>query len=109
MLDVISLWPFAMLGALALLGLRVKPTTYLLGAVVLVPVVAMFILAEFKESLGDVRYLSTIVPVLLLLIARAATLLVSRPRALTVVVNVVVAVMAVALFDQQFSSANPRR
>jgi uncharacterized membrane protein len=109
MSDVISLWPFAMLGALALLGLRVKPTTYLLGAVVLVPVVAMFILAEFKGSLGDVRYLSTIVPVLLLLIARAATRLVSRPRALTVVVVAVVAVMAVALFDQQFSSANPRR
>jgi uncharacterized membrane protein len=109
MSDVISLWPFAMLGALALLGLRVKPVTYLLGTMVLVPVVAMFILAEFKESLGDVRYLATIVPLLLLLIARAATRLVTRPRALTVVVVVVVAVMAVALVNQQFSSANPRR
>jgi len=109
MSEVNSFWPLAMLGALALLGRRSKPVTYLLVAMVAVPVTLMFVLAGFKGSLGDVRYLSTTVPVLLLLMARAGTVLATSRRALNVVVVGVVAVMAVGLFDQQFSSSNPRR
>ena len=106
---VIAIWPIGVLGALVLLGRRSRPVTYLLVAVVVVPVIAMFVLGEFKESLADVRYLSTTVPVVLLIIARTVTSLASSKRALTLVVVAVVAVMSVALFNQQFSSANPRR
>lgn len=109
MSHVVSLWPLGMLAALVLLGRHCKPVTYLLVAIVVVPVAAMFVLGDLVASLADVRYLSTIVPVLLLLIARAITSLAITKRALTVVIVVVVAVMAVALFNQQFSSSNPRR
>ena len=61
-------WP-----VVALLGRHCKPVTYLLVVMVVVPVVAMFVLGDLKESLADVRYQSTIVPVLLLLIARTVT------------------------------------
>jgi uncharacterized membrane protein len=105
----IAIWPIGVLGALVLLGRRSRPVTYLLVAVVVVPVIAMFILGEFKASLADVRYLSTTVPVLLLMIARAVTSLASSKRTLTIAVVAVVAVMSVALFNQQFSSSNPRR
>ncbi|HEX3979672.1 MAG TPA: glycosyltransferase family 39 protein, partial [Acidimicrobiales bacterium] len=109
MSDVISLWPFIMLGALAMLGRRATSVTYLFAAAVAVPVGVMFVLGQFQSSLGDVRYVSTIVPVLFLLIARGITGVARKNVALTAVVVAIVAVMAVALFDQQFSSSNPRR
>ncbi len=109
MSDVISLWPFIMLAGLALLGRRSTWVTYLFMAAVAVPVAAMFVLAQFQSTLGDVRYLSTIVPIVLLLIARGVTSVAKKNAALTIVVLAIVGVMAVALFDQQFSSSNPRR
>jgi hypothetical protein len=107
--DVSSFWPFGMLAGLALLGRRAKPVTYLLFALVLVPVAAMFLVGEFKTSLFDIRYMSTAIPVLLVLIARTTTVVATGKRVVTVVVVGLVAVMLVALFDQQFSSANPYR
>ncbi len=106
---VVAIWPIGVLGALLLLGRRCRPVTYLLVAVVVVPVIAMFVLGEFKASLADVRYLSTTVPVVLLMIARTVTTLVSSKRVLTLVMVALVAVMSVALFNQQFASSNPRR
>ena len=105
----IALWPLGVLGALVLLGRRSRPVTYLMLAVVVVPVLAMFVLGEYKESLVDVRYISTTVPVVLLIIARVVTSLATSKRTLTVVVVAAVAVMSVSLFNQQFSSSNPRR
>ena len=52
MSDVISLWPFVMLAGLALLGRRAKPVTYLFCRGGAVPVAAMFVLGQFKSSLG---------------------------------------------------------
>jgi uncharacterized membrane protein len=109
MSDVISLWPFIMLVGLALLGRRSTWVTYLFMAAVAVPVGAMFVLGHFQSTLADVRYLSTIVPVVLLLVARGVTSVAKKNVALTLVVIAIVGVMAVALFDQQFSSSNPRR
>ncbi len=109
MSDVISLWPFIMLGALAVLGRRATPFTYLLVAAVAVPVGAMSVLGHFDSTLADIRYVSTTVPVLLVLIARGVTAVARKNLALTAVVVAIVALMAVALFDQQFSSSNPRR
>ena len=109
MSDLVSLWPLGMLAALVLLGRRCKPVSYLLVAMVVVPVAAMFVLGDLKESLADVRYQSTIVPILVLLVARAITSLATSERALAVVIVVVAAVLSVALFNQQFSSSNPRR
>ena len=85
MSDLVSLWPFGMLAALVVLGRRCKPVSYLLVVLVVVPVAAMFVLGDLKQSLADVRYQSTIVPVLLLLIARAVTSLATSKRALGVV------------------------
>jgi uncharacterized membrane protein len=107
--DISSFWPLAMLSGLALLGRRAGSVSYLLLVVVVVPFVGMFVLAEFKESLGDVRYLSTTVPVLLLLLARGLTALVTGRRLLAVVVGALIGVLVVGLADQQFSAANPRR
>jgi len=109
MLVLSALWPFGILGAMAVLGRRSTPTTYLLCALAVVPMFAMFALGHVKESLFDIRYMATIVPVILVLAARVITAVARRPRALFVVVLLVVAVLCVALFDQQFSSANPRR
>lgn len=109
MSHVVSLWPFGILAALLVLGRRCKPVSYLLVAMVVVPVTAMFVLGDLKESLADVRYQSTVVPILLLLIARGITAVVTSERLLVIVITVLVAVMSLALFNQQFSSANPRR
>jgi uncharacterized membrane protein len=106
---VIASWPIGVLGALVLLGRHCRPVTYLLIAMIAVPIIAMFALGNFKESLADVRYLSTTVPLVLLVIARAATSLASSKRALTIVMVAVVSVLCFALVNQQFYSANPRR
>ena len=107
--DISSFWPFAMLVGLALLGRRAKSVSYLLLVLVLVPLIGMFVLSEFKVSLGDVRYLSTTVPILLLLLARGITSLATGRRLLAASVGAMAAVMVIALADQQLSSTNPRR
>ena len=75
--------------------------------VVVIPFIGMFVLAEFKGSLGDVRYLSTTVPVLLLLLARGVTTLATGRRLFAVVLGALVGVLVIALVDQQFSAQIP--
>ena len=60
-----------MLFALVMLGRRHQRATTLLLLAVLGPGVALFALGLVKRDLFDIRYLSTIVPVLFVLLARA--------------------------------------
>jgi 4-amino-4-deoxy-L-arabinose transferase-like glycosyltransferase len=106
---LVALWPIGMLIALGALGRRPKPVTFLFMAAVLFPLTGMFLLGLAKSNLFEIRYMSTIVCVLFLLTARAITGVATSRRAVTVATGAVVVVMLIGLFDQQFSSSNPRR
>jgi hypothetical protein len=74
MAQIVALWPLGMLLLLLLLGGRGRePTTRSLLALVAVPVGALFLLVSFRsdllggQSLFEVRYFASIVPMLLLL------------------------------------------
>jgi uncharacterized membrane protein len=103
-----ALWPLGMVGALALLGRRVARETQLLVLLVVVPVGALFLVGTRRPDLFELRYVAAVVPVLALLLARATTALTMRPAAARVVAGCVVAVLLVALADQQLNGANPR-
>jgi hypothetical protein len=110
-----SLWPLGMLFAHVLLGSQPRGITYVLLAGVLVPGLLLFALGSIEgSSLGifdlatNVRYLSTTVPLLFVLIARAVTgLLNSRKFAMFVACTLLVSLGA-ALIDQQYDGSNPR-
>ena len=103
-----SLWPIGMLFALVLLGRRHRTVTTLLVLCVVGPGVALFGLGLVKRNLFDIRYLSTVVPILFVLIAR---LLSAVPRRTVVVVafaSILLASLGAGLVDQQYNGANPR-
>ncbi len=106
---LVALWPLGMLLSLVLLGRRAKPVSYLLCGAVLVPVVMMFLLGLEKQELFDIRYMSTIVPILFILAARVITGVANSRRAVTVATVALVMVLLVALVDEQYASPNPRR
>ena len=103
-----ALWPLGMLFALVLLGRRHQRMTTLLVAAVLIPGVVMFVLGTVKRNLFDIRYLSTAVPVLFVLIARMVTGISRRTATLVAGTTLVIATMLVGLIDQQYNGTNPR-
>ena len=105
---IAALWPLGMLVALGLMGRRRQPVTTMLVAAVLVPGVALFCLGLVKRDLFDIRYLSTTVPPLFILLARSVTGVVRSVRALVIVSVVLIASLGVGLADQQLNGSNPR-
>ncbi len=103
-----ALWPLGMLLALGLLGSRRQPVTTLLVLAVVIPVVGMLALGLVKPALFDVRYLSTIVPILVVLIGRGLTGFVRSDKLLRIGLAVLVVLMLGALADQQLNGQNPR-
>ncbi|MGH8995787.1 MAG: glycosyltransferase family 39 protein, partial [Acidimicrobiales bacterium] len=103
-----ALWPLGMLVALALLGSRRQPVTTLMVLAVAVPVLGMFALGLVKPALFDVRYLSTIVPVLVVLVGRGLSGFIASPRLLRIGLAATLLVMVGALGDQQLNGTNPR-
>jgi uncharacterized membrane protein len=103
-----ALWPLGMLFALVLLGRRHQRVTTLLVAAVLIPGLVMFALGTVKRNLFDIRYLSTAVPVLFVLIARMVTGISRRTATLAAGTGLVIATMLVGLIDQQYNGTNPR-
>ena len=103
-----ALWPAGMLLALVALGRRRQPVTTLLLAAVLVPGLALFGLGLVKRNLFDIRYLSTAVPVLFVLLARLVTGTLRSVRLVCLATVVLVASLGAALVDQQLNGSNPR-
>src|SRR5690606_28942961 len=64
-----ALWPLAMLGALLLLGRRLRTSTGLVLAVALVPGLVLFAVAHTKRDLFELRYFVLAAPLLLLVVA----------------------------------------
>ncbi|MFZ0251167.1 MAG: glycosyltransferase family 39 protein [Acidimicrobiales bacterium] len=108
MMLLAALWPLGMLFALVMLGRRHQRATTLLVLAVLGPGVALFALGLVKRDLFDIRYLSTTVPVLFVLLARLLTAIPRRTLALAGVTTLVLMSLAAGLIDQQYNGANPR-
>ena len=103
-----AMWPLGMLFALVLLGRRHQRMTTLFIAAVVIPGVVMFALGTVKRNLFDIRYLSTTVPVLFILIARMVTGISRRTAVVVAGVSLVIATLLVGLIDQQYNGTNPR-
>jgi len=103
-----ALWPFGIVVALALLGRRLAVWTRRLLLLVAVPMGLLFLLGLRRPDLFELRYVAAVVPMLSLLLGRAITAMVSRPRLVRVAATALVALLLVSLADQQFNGANPR-
>ena len=109
MAAVTALWPLGMLLALLLLGRGRSPRTLLVAACALVPAGALFVLGEAKPFLFEIRYFSGAVPLLLVLMARAATAWTAGRRVVGgAVVAALLASLSLAAADQQVNRSNPR-
>jgi hypothetical protein len=103
-----ALWPLLMLLALALLGRGRSRPTVLIAASAAVPAAALFALGQLKPFVFEVRYFIGAVPLVLLLLGRAATSWSPRRATRAVAVGATLAVLAAGLLDQQFNGSNPR-
>ena len=103
-----ALWPLAMLGALLMLGRRSQPRSRYVLACALLPALAMMAIGFAKPFLFEVRYFAATAPLLLVLLARAATGWARRGAATLAVGVVLVGGMGVATADQQLNGSNPR-
>jgi hypothetical protein len=91
-----------------MLGRHHTRVTTLLLAAVLGPGVAMFALGTVKPALFDIRYLSTAVPVLTVLIARVISAVPRRTLMVGLAGTLFMASLVFGLEDQQYNGANPR-
>jgi hypothetical protein len=97
-----------MLAALLLLGRGRRPLSMLVLACVVLPAGALFAVGYVKPFLFEIRYFAGAVPLLVLLLARAATGW-TRGTVLTALVSaVILGTFAVAFADQQLNRSNPR-
>ena len=101
-------WPLGMLATLLMLGRRRQPVTTLLVAAILIPGLAMFGLGLVKRDLFDIRYLSTTVPPLFVLLARSVTGLARSTKMLVAGSVILIASLVGGLVDQQTNGSNPR-
>jgi uncharacterized membrane protein/O-antigen/teichoic acid export membrane protein len=108
MMQLTAFWPLLMLLVLVLLGRGRSNRTVLLGALVVVPLAALFVVGTEKRDLFELRYFSGAVPIALLLLARLVTML-ARARHVLVAASVLATMtLAAGLVDQQLNGANPR-
>lgn len=108
MTSLAAMWPLLLLLVLTLLGRGRSSRTLLVVAAAGVPAVALFALGQLKPFVFEARYFIGAVPLVLLLVARAATSWSPR-RATQIAVGVLAtALLAGALADQQLNGDNPR-
>jgi hypothetical protein len=108
MAGLTALWPLAMLGALMMLGRRSQPRSRYVLACALAPALAMMAIGFLKPFLFEVRYFAATAPLLLVLLARAATGWARRGVMTLAISAILVAGMGVAAADQQLNGSNPR-
>jgi hypothetical protein len=104
-----AVWPLLMLATLLLIGRGVSRCSALLLACTAGPVLALLVLGLRSPDVFDVRYFVAVVPMLLVLVARAVR---TWPRSVvgrTLATTATAAVLAAALVDQQTNPDNPRR
>ncbi|MHB8295937.1 MAG: glycosyltransferase family 39 protein [Acidimicrobiales bacterium] len=109
MAELGALWPLGLLLGLIALGRRHNHDTKLLLASIAGPFLLVSGLALLKPSLMDVRYLSGVVPLFTILIARMVTATTTRRLALGAVTSVVMVSLVAGLVDQQVNGSNPMR
>jgi O-antigen/teichoic acid export membrane protein len=105
---ITALWPLGMLVSLALLGRGRSRRVLLLVACAVVPGVGLFLIGEIKPFLFEIRYFSAAVPLLLILIAGAASGWARSRLAAGIAALVLVASLGLGLVDQQLNRSNPR-
>jgi hypothetical protein len=103
-----ALWPLAMLAALLGLGRRARPLTLYVVACALLPAAMLFVIGFLKPFLFEVRYFAGAVPLVIVLLARAATGWLRGTVATALVGVALVGGLAVADADQQLNGSNPR-
>jgi uncharacterized membrane protein len=104
-----AFWPLGMLAALLVLGRRQAPEMRRLLVIAVVPLLALFAIGMQRQDLFELRYVAGIVPVLVLIGARAVTALTdTRPWAAVLACSLVVGMSFAALADQQLNGTNPR-
>lgn len=108
MVQLTAFWPLLMLLILVLLGRGRSGRTMLLAALVVVPLVALFVVGARKRDLFELRYFSGAVPIALLLAARLVTVLARARRVVVVAAVVATTTLFAGLVDQQLNGANPR-
>ncbi|HEY0534859.1 MAG TPA: glycosyltransferase family 39 protein [Actinoplanes sp.] len=108
MTQLVALWPVAMLLVLALLGKGRSWAVTLLVAAVAGPVLGAFVISIKAETFFEVRYFVSILPPLIVLVARAATGWLPSFPARAVAVGALALTMLAGLADEQFDPANPR-
>ena len=115
MSQIVALWPLGMLLLLLMLGGRGREaTTRSLLALVAGPVGALFLLVSFQgdllggQSLFEVRYFASIVPMLVLLSARAVTSFAPSRMGCQLLAAAVVLSLTAGLADQRLNHSNPR-
>lgn len=109
MTQLAALWPLLLLAAFAALGRgRSRRTTALLTCIA-VPTILFVLAGLVKRDLFELRYFAGVVPLLLVLVARALTAVFHRNRTQIVAAAVAIVLLGVGLVDQQLNGANPRR
>lgn len=104
-----AVWPLLMLATLLLIGRGVSGGAALLLACTAGPVLALLLLGLRSADAFDVRYFVAVVPMLLVLVARAARTWPRSAAGRTLATVAIAAVLAAALVDQQTNPDNPRR
>jgi hypothetical protein len=109
MAQIAALWPLGMLGALLLLGRGRSMRTSLLTAAIVGPGFLLAAIGFLKPNLFEIRYVAMIVPLVMLLAARAImNWSANRIGALAAVAGLALS-LVIGLADQQLNGANPRR
>jgi hypothetical protein len=103
-----ALWPALMLGALLLLGRGRPGRSGLVAATAFVPALGMTLLGEAKPFLFEARYFIALTPMVLLLLARAATGWTASKAGAVAATGALVVSLAAGTADQQLNRSNPR-
>jgi hypothetical protein len=108
MLRIAALWPVLMLVSLAVMGQRRSASTRVVLALAFGPIVLLLFVGLVKRDLFEVRYFIAAVPMIVLLLARAAAGGPRRRLPAVVATAVLALTMLVGLADQQLNPNNPR-
>lgn len=109
MTQLAALWPLLLLVGFGALGRGRSDRTTALLVCIAAPTLAFIAAGLVKRDLFELRYFAGAVPLVLVLGARAVTVVFRRSRTQFAAAGVAVAILAAGLVDQQLNGANPRR
>ncbi len=108
MVQLSALWPLALLACFGALGRSRTGYDFVLVLVAVVPAAMLFAFGFERRQFFELRYFTSTVPMLLLLLSRLAASWGRGPLTRLVVPVVVLASLAGGLVDQQVNQSNPR-